>query len=272
MLSVFGFTLLVLLHGEPGENQRHPSRPPSIIRLNGIELILWYSSENIEIDSSNHYTFKDKNGHRRPLADSLNSLAWLRLDHFLTTLKEKVAELPVKGLDPCIRVNSTPFHFSQPDSLTDMFEKTGVVLIGEVEAVTPGFFYDTPANLLSVRIKRVLQNLSGRRIEKYYHFSYLNARFNIGDLTVCNQNPSFDFEVWPGMEMMVFMWPAIEAEIAVVFTSPHYLFVQRPDGSIRGPAWFQMDQELGQVRNMQELEEKMAEKLSNIKKLAVQKP
>jgi len=264
MPTVFGILLCLICHGQGNKPVHEAGPPPAVIRHDGVDVVLWYSAENIEIDASSQYFFRTTDGKKKSLGEALGPLTQLRLEQYMADVAKKAVRRG-EGVTDCPQTVNDSFHFSQPVNLESMIENTQLAMLGEVEAITPGFFYDKPASLLTVRVNRILKDQPGVRPHEYYHFSYLNTRFKLGDLPVCNENALFDFPAWKGMKFLIFMWPAIEAEAAVVFTSPHYVFAERPDGTVRFPKWL-LDKELRDIKKMDVLVERLLARMEGTSK------
>ncbi len=128
------------------------------------------------------------------------------------------------------------FNGPPDETLEDQIENAEAALLGDVIAVTPGFYQGIPYTLLSIRLDRYGGKSHKEPGSPVAHIAYPVAEFTIGDITFYKGDPSFPATPEVGDRLLFFSyrWTALSAE-TVLRAEHDKMAIERADGSVSAP-------------------------------------
>jgi len=128
-----------------------------------------------------------------------------------------------------------PIQRSRPfDSFDALLRHSEAILEGTVVAITPGFLGGHHTSILTLRVESWLKKSHFFHQGPYVYMQYPVARFSVGGITYCVDNPDFPVEPVLGMRVLVFpyekpwdearMFFSVTSKMLFLADDPHFLW------------------------------------------------
>ncbi len=129
------------------------------------------------------------------------------------------------------------YYYNPPNrTLEDQIEHAKATLLGEVIAVTPGFYEGIPHSLLSVRLDRYEGKSNRAPGYRVAHVAYPVAKFSIGDITFYKGDPRFPTTPDVGDRLLFFSYRLEVLSAETILRAEHdKLAIERTGGSVSAP-------------------------------------
>jgi len=145
-------------------------------------------------------------------------------------------------------------------ALPDLAEQAIAIYRGRIGGIAQGFFGGVPSSLLRVEITKSFRQ-SDQVAKEVVWIPYPQARFQMGDLTVCGGSKGY--EPAEGDQVLVFVYdPPVDADHALVIPSGPEIFFQTAAGRLIVPDLLKKDREIGTAGSFDDLEKLLRKRMN----------
>ena len=137
------------------------------------------------------------------------------------------------------------------NSFDDLIRYSEAIFEGTIVKITPGFLGGHPTAMATVRVGNWIKVSPHFTKDGHLYMQYPVARFSIGGISYCVDNPDFPAEPLEGQQVLVFpFWKPWDEGRQFITVDPKLLFVTDHSGSLKKPKDLMLDSVAEQITTL----------------------
>jgi len=234
--------------------------PPHLAYGEGIPKPLWVSAEAaVAKDGEMNYDLFQ--------SPSMRQYREAHAKQYRLTRKANQSDISWEECFQVVRwVPKPPSIKGRPENtLEDLVQHSGAIIEGTIVQVTPGFFYGHQTSLVTVQVSSWLKSTPEFGDQEYVYVDYPVAKFSVGGITYCIDDPDLPIEPTKGARVLLFPyrkpWDTTGSFLTI---EPNQVFIENLDGELLKPKELDSGASLDQAAAYSDLLHAVSSQLSHI--------